>query len=578
MSRATPTPLDRQLSRVRRRLFLQTLVETTVKGWVVALAVSACWFLAQPFVVADAPQWLRWTVLGGAAGFATIATILWAVLRVPSRVAAALSLDERFQLRERATTSMLLREEEAASPAGQALLDDVNRRVQPLHVGDRFPVRVPWSAALVPAFGIVLALLAFFYNPLVGKVDAKEEEQLTKAPDVQAEIEKKLNKLQPKGKAKTPEDKPKSEELQRIEHDLDKLSRQPHETKEQAREIIKEATQIEEQIKKRDKELAEKAEALKEQMKQVARLNKQEKKDGPADKMAKALDQGDLKNAKNEADRLSKKLKDAEETDKLKKKLDDPNASEEEKKEARDQLEKKKDKELTPEEKEKLQEQLKDMQDKLERLTRQGDEANRLREMAQRGELDKEQLQRELDQLEKNSEKLDREMPDLKDAAEKLKECQQCMKEGKDGEAAQKLQEAAAMLGKANPNGEAQDLADQLKQLQEAKKAMCQALDGKPVPASGARPEGKDHDTKHSEERVRSELDKGKMHVVDHLPGDGFKGPRSPAQLQEEIRKASQEAPEAIDRQRLPRSASDMARGYFEKLRGPEKDEKKGDK
>ena len=37
---------------------------------------------------------------------------------------------------------------------------------------------------------------------------------------------------------------------------------------------------------------------------------------------------------------------------------------------------------------------------------------------------------------------------------------------------------------------------------------------------------------------------------------------------QMEIRRASQEAPEAIDRQRLPRSAGDMARGYFDKLRG----------
>jgi hypothetical protein len=41
--------------------------------------------------------------------------------------------------------------------------------------------------------------------------------------------------------------------------------------------------------------------------------------------------------------------------------------------------------------------------------------------------------------------------------------------------------------------------------------------------------------------------------------------------LTEEIRRAALEAPEAIDRQRLPRSASDMARGYFEKLRGPDK-------
>ena len=32
-----------------------------------------------------------------------------------------------------------------------------------------------------------------------------------------------------------------------------------------------------------------------------------------------------------------------------------------------------------------------------------------------------------------------------------------------------------------------------------------------------------------------------------------------------------QEAPEAIDRQRLPRSSSDLAKNYFEELRKPEK-------
>jgi hypothetical protein len=70
-------------------------------------------------------------------------------------------------------------------------------------------------------------------------------------------------------------------------------------------------------------------------------------------------------------------------------------------------------------------------------------------------------------------------------------------------------------------------------------------------------------------------MDKGRLQVIDHVPGDGFKGPRKPAEMTEEIRRASQEEPEAIDRQRLPRSASDMARGYFEKLRGPERDGKK---
>jgi hypothetical protein len=579
MARPAPSPLVRQVARARRRLFLQGLLERTAKAWVGALTLAAVWFLVEPFVLPDAVPWLRWAVLGGLVGVATVAAVVWSVLGLPSRVAAALELDRRFQLKERATTSLTLAPDEVAGGAGQALLDDANRRVEPLRVGDRFPVRLPWTAALVPAFAGLLALLALFYKPMTGPARAGDaDEPLAQAREVQAEIDQKMKQLVKKTRPTTPEDKPKSEELQRIEGELEKLARQPHETKEQAREVIKDATQLEEQIKQREKELAEKAAALKEQLKQIERTGKKDKKDGPADKLDKALQQGDVNKAKDEADRLAKRLKANEEAEKLKQRLDDPKASEEEKKEAKEQLEKKKDEQLTGEQKEKMQEQLKDIQDKLERLTRNKDEADRLREMARRGELDQEQLQRELDQLEKNSQKLDQEMPDLKEAAQKLAECQKCLKEGKEGEAAQKLAEAAAKLGRCDPNGEQQDLAEQLKQLQEAKKAMCQALDGKPIPAAGRRPEGKDHETGHTEERVRSELDKGRLQVVDYVPGDGFKGPRTPDQLKEEIRKAAQEAPEAIDRQRLPRSASDMARGFFDKMRGPEKDGKKMDK
>ena len=34
-----------------------------------------------------------------------------------------------------------------------------------------------------------------------------------------------------------------------------------------------------------------------------------------------------------------------------------------------------------------------------------------------------------------------------------------------------------------------------------------------------------------------------------------------------DIQQASQEAPEAIEQQRIPRTARDMARGYFQRMR-----------
>src|SRR5262249_22013066 len=138
------TPLHRQIVRVNRRLFFQTLVNGIAWWWAGALALAAIWFVAQPFVVQAPPDWLRWAVAGGLVGVATVLAVALAVVRAPSKLAAALFLDEKFALKERVTTSLTLSPEEAATPAGQALLADVNQRLAQLDVGSRFPVRMSW--------------------------------------------------------------------------------------------------------------------------------------------------------------------------------------------------------------------------------------------------------------------------------------------------------------------------------------------------------------------------------------------------------------------------------------------------
>ena len=578
MAHSSASPLDRQVARARRRLFSQTMIETLVGSWIGALSLSVGWFLAEPYLLPDAAPWIRWTTAGVLAGVGLILAIVLAVVRMPSAVAAALALDERFQLKERVTTTLTLSEAQLASDAGQALVADVNSRIAPLRVRDRFPVRIPWMAVLVPVCALVLVLLSLFYKPVLNRVQAETPEALADSAVAKAEIEKVLRPLQKK-QVKKAGDRPKSEELQRLEAELDRLAGKAHDTKEQGRQLVKDLTNAEDDVRKREKQLADRADALKEQMKQAERLSQKKKKDGPAKKLDKALDKAEFKKARDEMERLGKQMQADEEVARLKKKMKDENLNEEQKKEMRDQLEKLKDDELSREQKEQLEEQLQDMKDKLERLTRSDEAKERLQEMQRQGALSKEELERELDQLEKNMGKLDPEtMKELKELAEKLGECQKCMKEGKEGEAAQKMAEAAEKLAKLDPKGESKELQQQLQQLQAARKAMCQALDGKPIPGAGQRPEAKDGETKVKEERAHSSLDKGRLQVIDTVPGDGFKGPRKPAEMTEEIRRASQEEPEAIDRQRLPRSASEMARGYFEKLRGPDSNGKKADK
>ena len=575
MARSSATPLDRQVARVRRRLFLQALIEMLIGSWVGSLACAAGWFLAEPYIVPGAAPSLRWMVAASLAGAAVILAIGLAVLRSPSRVAAALALDERFQLKERVTTALTLAETELASPAGQALVADVNTRLAPLRLGDRFPLRMPRSSVLIPAGILVLLLLAFFYKPVLNPLQAEEKEPLAESAAAKAQIEKALRPLHKKPVSRAGE-RPKSEDMQRLEAELDRLAQKPHDTKEQARELVKDITNAEDEVRKHEKQLADRVDALKEQMKQAERLGQKDKKDGPARKLDKALDQADFKKARDEAERLGKQLQADEEVARLRKKMQDGKLTDEQKQEMREQLERVKDQELSREQKEQMEQQLQDIKDKLQRLTRSDEAKQRLRDLQRQGAISKEELERELDQLEKNLAQLDEQtLQQLKELAEKLGQCQKCMKECKEGEAAQKLAEAAEQLAKLDPNGENKELQQKLRELQAARQAVCQALDGKPVPGAGQRPEAKEGETASKEERVHSQMDKGRLQVIDHVPGDGFKGPRKPAEMTEEIRRASQEEPEAIDRQRLPRSASDMARGYFEKLRGPERDGKK---
>jgi hypothetical protein len=126
-------------------------------------------------------------------------------------------------------------------------------------------------------------------------------------------------------------------------------------------------------------------------------------------------------------------------------------------------------------------------------------------------------------------------------------------------------------MGKAGDN---QALARKLVQIQQVRRALSRSLSGKGGPG-GPRPESKDKgDTATEEKSSPSQWEKGKLEVVGDGPMGGFKGPRKPSEMAEEIRQAAQEAPAAIERQRLPASARKMARGYFEKVRGPDKDKK----
>ena len=84
--------------------------------------------------------------------------------------------------------------------------------------------------------------------------------------------------------------------------------------------------------------------------------------------------------------------------------------------------------------------------------------------------------------------------------------------------------------------------------------------------ASGRRPLGKQKNYRSFEAKAKVEFDpKGKKIFDGYAPGQNFKK-KSSAEFFGEIKQASQEAPEAIEQQRVPKAAREMMKGYFQRM------------
>ena len=85
----------------------------------------------------------------------------------------------------------------------------------------------------------------------------------------------------------------------------------------------------------------------------------------------------------------------------------------------------------------------------------------------------------------------------------------------------------------------------------------------------GQRPVGEDpKNAKIIDDKVKAQTDpKGKQRVTGFTRGGTFQRIPS-AELGGAFKQVSQEAPEALDRQRIPPEAADLAKGYFNKLGG----------
>jgi hypothetical protein len=534
--------LDHLLKRVRRRLFLQTLVTGMLPCLGGALVAVAVWFVAQPIVWADLSLDWKWGVGGILLSAGLLAAVLRARWRAPSSVSAALALDEKFNLKERVTTFMTLSPEQLGSPAGEALRADVTQRIAALELAGKFPLRVSWRAAMVPVCAAVLAIAASFFEPF-WQADAAPARTVSAA--TAKELQNQLENLKKVSLRKIDEQLQK-EDLRELENAWEKLVKQPPpKTEDQIRERIKDMRDLQDKLNDRIKQMKDLAAKNKDLKNQLQNLGVDPKSSKEMKDLEDALAKGKLDKALDALERLAKKLE---------------------------------NKKLTREEQKELADQLRALQEKMERLAEQKDQKDKLRRDFEDGKISKDQLEREMDRLAKEAEN----MKDLQELAELLGECRNCL--GKGGASARLRKLAGRLKAIDLTDEELRALLENQEKLDDAAEALLLALNecegdcdcdgmfdalGKGRRAGRRRPEGEE--PKNSQivnARQHAESDpKAQHHITGFTKGGIFS--RIPARAVDgAFKQAVQDAPEALDRQRIPPDASDMAKGYFKNLSG----------
>ncbi|MFN9880472.1 MAG: hypothetical protein ACK557_18535, partial [Planctomycetota bacterium] len=150
------------------------------------------------------PAWYAGSLLVGLLlGVALAGFQLWR--RRPTRLEAAVEVDQRYSLRERLSSALALDAKSADSDAGRALLADAAERAARIDVRDQFPIRLERRAAwlLLPIAAIAgLALIpdATSPQPVVVTPVVNEQKPIEVAVEVaKKSLEEKAKQLEEQG-------------------------------------------------------------------------------------------------------------------------------------------------------------------------------------------------------------------------------------------------------------------------------------------------------------------------------------------------------------------------------------------
>ena len=438
--------LQRQVLRALRRLFFHSWLYWL--NWTLLACFSICFVgLLIPKIwhiewsSAAGPE--RWTwgwSIGSLLAALLVATwIAW--IRKPSRIQAAVEIDQRYHLRERCSSALAIGDSERQSPAGQALVQDAEKQVDRIDLRDHFPVRPAgqWAWILLPLAACIALLWVPDAQPsaiqVLANTAAKQATNVKNATEpILKSVQKKLQEAEDKG------DLEAIDEYKRVEEQLKKLKNKPDLG---AKEAIADLNEIK-------KEMAQKKESLgdSKQMKE-AFSNLKDLDQGPAENLANALQEGEFEEAKNEMEKLAQALQSGK---------------------------------LEPQQTEQLQKQFEQMKDSLEkaRQKREGliqESKNELNTAQSKGDVEKTaSLRKKLEKLQEG-ERMNRAMEKLQDQLDKA---QKAMKSGDKDASQEAIEDMQKQLEELSEDQQAaKELEKMIEEIEDAKQSSkCEECDG----------------------------------------------------------------------------------------------------
>ncbi len=568
--------IKRKVLAARRRLmlvhFCRLLCWTLTAGWfmaAMAIVIRATGYWPQLIGDFSSRDWaIGW--IAGASLLAIVGSLITTWVRRPSLTAVASDIDGRFGIKERLSSALAMTDQDRSSAMGAALLQDAARRAEQLAIGEKFAFR-PTRLGLLPLVPALLIAAVLAIGPAVigmasPRLTAEQQAQVDQVRKATESLKKKIREQREKAEAKGLEDA--TELFAKLEANLEKIEKQKVDQKDAMIAI----NDLKKQLEERKQELG----ASDSMQKALSQLNESQK--GPADSLVKAIKEGELAEAKQQAKQLVDQLKNGSLSDKQKEEL----------KQQLQQMQQQMKKAVEEHEAKKQQ-----LQQQIEQAKQSGNQQ----------EADK--LQQQLDQAEAQN----GQMQKMQQMAESMQKAAQAMEQGDSEGASEAIQDMADELGEMQASDEQlQEIEEALDQISQSKQQMrcekcsgagckdCQGQDQGQGQGQGKGKDGKpggDSDNGRGGTKYGLGKGSGESGPEDNTEGQSYEskvkgdakagrglnagyadGPNRKGVTREEIKQAvlsgTSDESDPLDGQVLPRAERDHTQEYFDRLRQKE--------